>query len=89
MTDNEFWALQRELGFEFSRAALADAVLEARIPNNAQIVFLLDENAVFNKRSLAEAKRQHEANQPVVLVHIQKLLPTRLVKPRLEITTTV
>ena len=89
MSHDDFLTLQRELGFEFSRAALHDPSLEERIPDNAQIVFLLDRQPAFNKRSLALAKRQHEPRQPVVLVHIERLLPTRLVKPRLEVATSL
>ena len=89
MTDEEFWSLERDLGFEFSRAVLNDPALEERVPDHAQIVFQLDDNPAFNERSLSWAKRHHEAGQPVVLVHIKRLLPSRLVEPRLEVAASL
>lgn len=90
MVDREFWQLQRTLAFEFSKYVLAHPGIDARIPEGAQVVFLLEGEERFNTLSKRHAADQHEKGQPVVFVRVKGLRPpleSRLISPELELAT--
>jgi hypothetical protein len=48
----------------------------------------LEDDPEFNQRAIELAQTKREADQPIVVVRVQKLLPpteSRLVNPRLEL----
>jgi hypothetical protein len=88
MTDKEFFDKSLTLSFEFSRYIMAHPEIEEQIPKDTLIVLVLDDEPEYNQRAMELAQSKREANQPVVIVRIQKLLPpteSRLVNPRLEL----
>lgn len=89
MTEEGFWKLQRTLSWEFDRYLLAnpESELADKIPPEAQVVFLLNDNAEFNKLSMEYAKKQRGSDQSQVFIKIDRLLPeisSRIVNPHLE-----
>lgn len=74
-----------ELSFEFSRYVLAHPELGDKIPDNAMIVFAVAEDRPLTRYNAALAKRNREAGQPIVTVHIKRLAPSRLIAPRVRL----
>lgn len=90
VNDKYFWELQRTLSAEFSKYALSHPQIDDQIPDNAQIVFQIKDNAEFNKWSREAGFAQKEPNQPVIIVEIDELAPpleSRLVNPHLEVAS--
>jgi len=88
MKDKEFFDKSLTLSFEFSRYIIAHPEVEEQIPKGALVVLILEDDPEFNKRAIELAQTKTEADQPVVVVRVQKLLPStesRLVNPRLEL----
>ena len=86
MNENEFWQLQRTIGFEFSRYVLAHPEIDEQIPDGAEVVFNLEDNPEFNDWALRVARAQCEPDQPMLLVKIKELAPvpaSRLINPKL------
>jgi len=89
MKESDFWELQRSMGFEFSKYVLSHPEIDEQIPDGALVVFNMEENSEFNDWAKRIANSRREANQPVVMVKVQKLLPpfeSRLVNPRVEVS---
>ncbi len=87
MTDHAFWPLQRTLAFEFSKYVLAHPEVDTKIPEGAQVVFLLAGEERFNTLSKRHATAQHQPGQPIVFVRVKGLRPpieSRLISPHLE-----
>lgn len=87
MTEREFFERSLELATEFDRHILTHPEVAERIPLDALIVFALEDDPEFSRRSMALARTQRELNQPVVVVSVQTLRPvmeSRLVNPRIE-----
>lgn len=82
--DKDFWELQRDLSFEWSRYVLSHPEVLDVIPNNAQIVFLLEDNPSFTTWSLEMNKAKRGPNQAAIFVRVKSFLPSRLVEPHLE-----
>jgi len=92
MTNKEFFERTLELSTEFDRYVLSHPETAEKIPQDALIVFLLENDSAFNKKSLEIAHKQCETGHPVVKVKVQKLLPpfeTRLVNPQLELAANI
>jgi hypothetical protein len=90
MTDKEFFDKSLTLSFEFSRYIIAHPEVEEQIPKGALVVLILEDDPEFNKRAIELAQTKREADQPIVVVRVQKLLPpteSRLVNPRLELVS--
>jgi len=77
------------LGTEFSRYIIEHPEFGERIPKNALLVFLPAYDPGLCKANLELAKKQREKDQPVVHVHIEKIIPqkSRLINPRIELET--
>lgn len=87
MTDKDFFNLALELSTEFDKYILSHPEIAEKIPQDALIVFLLEDDPEFNKKSIEVSNKQREINQEVVVVKVQTLLPpfeSRLVNPKLE-----
>ncbi len=82
-----FEALNAEVGAEFDRYALEHPTFAAKIPRGAQVVLQLPNSPRFNAWLRRLASKQHQPGQPVVVVHIGKLLParSRIRAPKLRI----
>lgn len=90
MTEKEFFDKSVTLSFEFSRYLIAHPEVEEQIPKGALVVLILEDDPDFNKWAMELAQSKKEANQPVVIVRIQRLLPpteSRLVNPRVELVS--
>ncbi len=71
-----------ELSFEFSRYLLSRPELEAKIPENALIVFNVADDPTLTRFNKTLAKRNAERGQPIITVWVKGLAPTRLLEPR-------
>jgi Family of unknown function (DUF5647) len=63
------------LGMEFDRYLREHPEFSEKIPNNAQVILLLEGDDEFNKWSAHIGKQQAEQNQPLLYVTIKRLAP--------------
>ena len=92
MTESRFFDCVLELSTEFDRYILSHPEMAEKIPQDALIVFILENDPEFNEKSLEIARKQHQPNQSIVKVKMQELLPpmeTRLVNPKLELALNI
>jgi len=87
MKEEEIFSKNLILSTEFDRYVIEHPAFAEKIPRNAQIVLLPEDDPELRKKNIEIAKAQREAGQPVVYVQIEKVTPqiSRLVNPRLEI----
>ena len=89
MTDKDFFEEAVEVSTEFDKYVLAHPEIAEKIPQDALLVFLLENNPEFNKKSIELANKQRSTNQQVVVIRAENLLPafeSRLVNPRVELS---
>jgi len=86
MTDEEIFEKNLILSTEFDRYILEHPEFAKKIPVNAQIVLLPEDDAELRKKNLEIAKVQREPGQPVIHVQIEKVAPqmSRLINPVLR-----
>lgn len=97
MTDQEFFEKSLEVSTEFDRFILAHPEIAEKIPRGpngeeALIVFELEDDPEFSRKSIEIARETRSPNQPIVVVKAKKLLPaneTRLIEPELEIASRI
>jgi Family of unknown function (DUF5647) len=63
------------LGMEFDRYLREHPEFTEKIPNNAQVILLLEGDEEFNKWSARIGKEQAAQDQPLLYVTIKKLAP--------------
>ncbi|MEK6671708.1 MAG: DUF5647 family protein [Nitrospirota bacterium] len=63
------------LGMEFDRYIREHPEFAEKIPDNAQVILLLEGDEGFNKWSAQIGKEQAAQNQPLLYVTIKKLAP--------------
>jgi hypothetical protein len=73
-----------ELSFEFSRLVLAQPDLAKQIPENAIVAFEVDDDPELTAHSRKVSEAAREPDQPLIVVHIKHLAPSRLVGPELR-----
>ena len=88
-----FWEIQRTLGWEFSRYALAHPKID-EIPDGAEVVFEIKGNPEFNAWARGIAHAQHESGRPIVIVKVEGLAPpppvkSRLINPHVELAASI
>ena len=83
-SDKELANKNMELAFELSRLVLAKPELARKIPENALVIFEMEEDPAFTSYSKRLAKETREPNQPVIVVHVEGLAPSRLIHPELR-----
>lgn len=83
-TDKELTRKVLELSFEFSRLVLAQPELAKQIPENAVVAFEVDEDSELTAYSKKVSARAREPDQPLLIVHLKRLAPSRLVQPELR-----
>lgn len=74
------------LNTEFNKYLAEHPDVADKIPDNALIVLLPEDDPALCRKNLILARRHREKNQPVVHVRVKKLAPppkSRLVHPRL------
>ena len=76
-----------ELGFEFSRYLLAHPEIEEKIPENALVVFEVEDDPELSRYNRVLSHRTRSPNQSIILVHIKGLAPTRLLEPEVTAPT--
>ncbi len=86
MTDEEIFEKNLILNTEFDRYILEHPEFAEKIPVNAQIVLLPEDDAELRKKNVEIAKAQREPEQPVIYVQIEKVAPqmSRLLNPVLR-----
>jgi uncharacterized protein DUF5647 len=82
--DKELTQKALELSFEFTRLVLAQPELAKQIPENAIVAFEVDEDPELTAYSKKVSRAAREPDQPLVIVHVQRLAPSRLVQPELR-----
>jgi len=76
------------LNTEFNKYLVEHPEVADKIPNNALVVILPDDDPALCRKNLSLARRHREKNQPVVHVRVKTLAPppkSRLVQPRLKV----
>ena len=72
---NTFEKRNSLLGMEFDRYLREHPEFTDKIPNNAQIILLLEGDEEFNRWSARLGKEQAAQDQPLLYVTIKKLAP--------------
>lgn len=87
MTDQELLAKNLKLSREFDLYLMEHPDVAERIPDEALIVLLPDEDPELCAKNRELATARHQPGQPVVYVRVEKLSPprSRLVNPRVEV----
>ena len=80
-TESELAKRNIELSFEFSRFLLSNPGLDAKIPQDAVIVFEVADDPELTAYNHTLRARAMSSNQSVIVVRIKSLAPTRLVEP--------
>jgi hypothetical protein len=76
------------LNTEFNKYLAEHPAVADRIPNNALVVILPDDDPALCRKNLSLARRHREKAQAVVQVRVKRLAPppkSRLVQPRLKV----
>jgi len=86
MTEQEIFSKNLILSTEFDRYVLEHPEFADRIPENAQVVLLPEDDLELREKNIEIAKAQREPGQAVVYVEIEKVAPqmSRLVNPVLR-----
>ncbi|HLG29344.1 MAG TPA: DUF5647 family protein [Candidatus Brocadiales bacterium] len=87
MTEQEIFSKNLILSTEFDRYVLEHQEITEKIPSNAQIIFLPEDDPELCRINLEIAERQREEGQQVVYVHIGSISPniSRLKDVNLEV----
>lgn len=87
MNEQEIFSKNLILSTEFDRYILEHPEITEKIPSNAQIVFLPEDDPELCRINLKIAERQREEGQQVVYVHIGSISPhiSRLKDVNLEV----
>lgn len=86
MTERQVFEKNLELSTEFSKYLLDHPELESQIPDGAQVVFLVENDAELSQRNQELARQYRGEGQSVVLIRIKGVRPehSRLIDPRLQ-----
>ena len=86
MTEQEIFSKNLILSTEFDRYVLEHPEFADRIPENAQVVLLPEDDLELREKNIEIVKAQREPGQAVVYVEIEKVAPqmSRLVNPVLR-----
>lgn len=81
-----FKKLNTTLASEFDMYLLEHPEIGEQIPQNTLIVFQIQGNEEFNRWTMDLAKRNHEDEQPIIIVKTKglRLAISRLIEPKLE-----
>jgi len=87
MTEEEIFSKNLILTTEFDRYVLEHPEFAEKIPKNAQVVLLPEDDLELRQKNIEIAESQREPGQPVVYVEIERIAPqmSRLVNPVLKV----
>jgi len=87
MTDRELFTKNLKLSTEFDLYLLEHPEVAERVPENALIILLPEEDPELCRKNLEIAKTRQEPGQPIVYIRVEKLAPprSRLVNPQVEV----
>lgn len=87
MTEQEIFTKNLVLSTEFDRYILEHQEFAEKIPLNAQVVFLPEDDSELCRINLGIAEQQREKGQQVVYVHIGSIAPqiSRLTNVSMEV----
>ncbi len=87
MTEQEVFTKNLILSTEFDRYVLEHPEFAEKIPLNAQVVFLPDDDPELSSINIETAKQQREEGQRVVYIHVGSISPqiSRLKNVSLEV----
>jgi hypothetical protein len=90
MTEQEVFAKNLILSTEFDRYVLEHPKFAEKIPLNAQVVFLPDDDPELSSINIRTAEQQREEGQQVVYIHVGSISPqiSRLKNVSLEVKAT-
>jgi len=86
MNKNSFAYKNIVLNTEFNKYLVEHPAVADKIPENALVVLLPEDDPALCRKNLGLARRHREKDQPLVYVKVKKLAPppkSRLVQPRL------
>ena len=86
MNKNSFAYKNIVLNTEFNKYLVEHPAVADKIPENALVVLLPEDDPALCRKNLGLARRHREKDQPLVHVKVKKLAPppkSRLVQPRL------
>jgi len=86
MSEHELAKKNLELSFEFSRYVLSRPELEARLPEDALVAFEVADDPELTAFNRGLIQRTREPGQPLVVIRIKGLAPTRLVDPTVTVS---
>lgn len=87
MDEKDFAQKSLTLSFEFQRYLIAHPEIAEKIPKEAQILFVLQDDPAFTERERGLSEKVKEEGRPVVFVKVEKIMPpfeSRLVNPHVE-----
>jgi hypothetical protein len=87
MTERELFTKNLRLSTEFDLYLLEHPDVAERVPENALIILLPEEDPELCQKNLEIAKARQEPGQPIVYMRVEKLAPPRswLINPRVEV----
>lgn len=89
MTEKELFEKNLEINHEFSKFLLNHPEIEDKIPPEALLVFIVEDDLELSRKNIEMSRTQCDSNQPLIFVKIKGLRPleeTRLIEPHLEFT---
>jgi len=90
MTEHELVDKRLTFSFEFSRYLIGHPETAQRLPPNAAVIFLVDDDPGFTQHERELARRLAAEGQPVITVHVRGLAPpleSRLIEPQVELAS--
>ena len=87
MTEQQLAEKRLTLSFELSRYLIAHPEVAERLPTDAAVIFVVDDDPILTAHERQLANRLTADGQTVVTVHIRGLAPpieSRLIEPHVE-----
>ena len=89
MSDKDLFKKNLELSSELSRFVLSNPDFAKRLPQDAEILFIVDTDIQLSQANIKLANKIQAEGGKVIFVHVKDVLPkeaSRLVNPRIELT---
>ena len=87
MTDKELFNKNLDISHEFSKYLLNHPEIENKIPPDALVVFIVEDDPELSQKNIEMNRTNREPNQPLIFVKIKGIRPpeeSRLIEPHLE-----
>ena len=89
MTEKELFEKNLEINHEFSKYLLNHPEIEDKIPLEALLVFIVEDDPGLSQRNIEMSHSHREPDQPIVFVKIKGIRPAQeshLIEPHVETT---